>query len=347
MKPKIALIVDTDNWAFYNRAVVLKEKLSEYFDFTIIPYVTALDENLLQLILLVENYDLVHFFWRGVLFFLNEENIVFQRNNIDVNKLVCERFSKVVKTTCVPDHAFLEGEFCEENKKALDFVDDYYVMSKKLLKIYNKLGCKRPYGTIMGGANTDLFKPNNLERFDNLNNRKIIIGWTGNSKWGESGGKEDIKGVRTIIIPAIEQLQNEGYNIELKLADRNERFIPIEEMKDFYNSIDIYICASKEEGGPNTVLEAMCCGVPVISTNVGVVSEVFGKKQSEFLMEERSIEILKEKIKELIKDKNKFKEISLENMKEIEKYSYDEIAKQFKQFFEHNLKKRGNKDGKE
>ena len=31
MKPKIALITDTDNWAFYNRAVVLSEKLKDYY----------------------------------------------------------------------------------------------------------------------------------------------------------------------------------------------------------------------------------------------------------------------------------------------------------------------------
>lgn len=344
MKPKIALVVDTDNWAFYNRSVIIKEKLKNDFDITIIPYVTALQENLLQLILLVQDYDLVHFFWRGILFFLNDDNIVFKRNDINVNDFVQEKFLKVIKTTCVPDHAFLDGEFAEENKKVLDFVDDYYVMSKKLFKIYSELGCKKPYGTIMGGANTDLFKPQNLERFDNLEDRKIIIGWTGNSKWGDEDGKldKDIKGVRTILIPAVEQLKNEGYNVELKLADRNVRHIPIEEMKDFYNSIDIYVCASKEEGGPNTVLEAMCCGVPIISTNVGVVSEVFGKKQFEFLIEERSIETLKEKIINLISNKNKFKELSNENMGEIQKYSYDEIVKQFKRFFESNLRKRGN-----
>ena len=154
MKPKIALVVDTDNWAFYNRAVIIKEKLSDYFDFKIIPYVTALQENLLQLILLVQDYDLVHFFWRGVLFFLNDNNVVFKRNEIDVERLINEKFSKVIKTTCVPDHALLDEQYIEDSKRVLNFVDDYYVMSEKLLKIYNALDCRKPYGTIMGGANT-------------------------------------------------------------------------------------------------------------------------------------------------------------------------------------------------
>lgn len=343
MKPKIALVVDTDNWAFYNRAVILKDRLSEYFDFKIIPFATALQENLLQLILLIQDCDLVHFFWRGVLFFLTNENIVFKRNEIDIDEFIKEKFTNIVKTTCVPDHSLLDEENIENSKKVLNFVDDYYVMSDKLFKIYNELGCKKPYGVITGGANTKLFKPQNLERFDDMENRKIVVGWSGNSKWGKTDGQkdEDIKGVDTILNPAIEQLKAEGYNIELKLADRNVKYIPIEEMKDFYNSIDIYICASKEEGGPNTVLESMCCGIPIISTNVGVVQEVLGKKQSDFILNDRTIEGFKEKIKYLIKNKEMFKELSDENLEEIEKYSYDIIAKQFKEFFEKNLQKRG------
>ena len=52
-----------------------------------------------------------------------------------------------------------------------------------------------------------------------------------------------------------------------------------EDMPEYYNGIDIYVCTSRTEGTPNTVLEAMACGVPVISTDVGIVPEVFGEKQ--------------------------------------------------------------------
>ncbi len=344
MKPKIALISDTDNWAFYNRAVFLKERLSEYFDFTIIPTTTALHDNVLQTILLVQDCDLVHFFWRGLLFSLSNDNIVFKRNNIDVNEFIKEKFTNIIKTTCVPDHALLDDENIENSKRVLNLVDNYYVMSEKLLNIYNNLGCKKPYGVIRGGANTDLFTPENLDRFDNIENRKIIIGWSGNSKWGNWDGKgngEDVKGVDTILIPAVQQLKQEGYNIELKLADRSIKFTPIDEMKEFYNSIDLYVCVSSQEGGPNTILESMCCGVPIISTNVGFVKEVLGERQSNFIIKKIIIDNVKNKIKKLINNKKIFKELSDENLKEINKYSYDVIAKQFKEFFEKELEKRG------
>lgn len=342
MKPKIALIVDTDNWAFYNRASAISKRLDEYYDFKIIPATTALQENVMQVILLVQDCDLVHFFWRGLLFSLDNENIVFKRNKIDVNEFINEKFSKIVKTTCIPDHSLLDCENIEKTKKVLNLVDGYYTMSKRLFKIYEDLGCKKPQRTIIGGVENNYFKPTNLERFDieNLGKRKIVIGWSGNSKWGDwNENHRDLKGVHTIIKPAIEELQKEGYNVELKLADRSKSFIPIDKMQDFYNSIDIYVCASETEGGPNPILETLCCGVPIISTDVGYVPDVLGEKQRDFILKERSKEELKEKIKKLINNKKVFRELSIENLRQAEKYTYDVIANEFREFFDYNLKK--------
>lgn len=342
MKQKIALIVDTDNWAFYNRAINLSEKLKEEYEFKIIPATTALRENVLQTILLVQDCDLVHFFWRGLLFSLDNENIVFKRNQIDVNRFIEEKFTNIIKTTCVPDHALLDEENIEKSKKVLNMVDGYYTMSGKLFDIYQKLDCKKPQRVIIGGVEEKYFPAENLERFEieNLENRKIVIGWSGNSKWGDWDKHVDLKGVHTIIKPAIEELQKEGYQIELSLADRSERLIPIEEMKDFYKQIDIYVCASETEGGPNPILEAMCCGVPIISTDVGYVSDVLGLKQKDFILKERTKKALKENIKKLLVNKEKFKELSEENIRESKKCTYDVIARQFKEFFDYNLKRR-------
>ena len=344
MKPKIALIVDTDSWAFYNRSIILSEKLKEYFEFKIIPATTALNDNVLQTILLVQDCDLVHFFWRGLLFSLENENVVFKRNEIDVNSFLEEKFTKMVKTTCVPDHSLLDEEYIEKTKKALNLVDGYYTMSGKLFEIYQNLDCKKPQRVILGGVEPTLFPAKNLERFEtnNLENRSIILGWNGNSQWGSWDKFNDFKGVHTIIKPAVEELKEEGYPVELLLADRSQKNIPIEEMKDFYNAIDIYICASKTEGGPNQVLESMCSGVPIISTDVGYVCDVLGQKQKEFVLQERTKEALKEKIKDLLNNKQKFKELSEENINESKKYYYDVIAMQFKEFFDFNLKRGDN-----
>lgn len=340
-KPKIALIVDVYNWAFYNRAIILKEKLSEFYNIKIIPADTALENNILQLILMLQDYDLVHFFWRRILFNLDNEYYIFKRNDINVEEFIKDKFLKIAKTTCIPDHLLLDEENIEKSKKAINFTDNYYVISKKLYNLYSKLeGFKKPYDTIIyNGVEIEKFKPQNLERFQNRENKKLTIGWSGNSKWGGEG-YEDIKGARTILIPAVEELKKEGYDIELKLADSSVKLIPHDEMPEYYNQLDLYVCVSKTEGGPNPIMESMSCGIPIISTDVAFVRDIFGEKQQEYILEERSIKCLKEKIKKIYNNQNILNELSKENMGQVQQYDYDNLKWEFKKFFDDTLKKK-------
>ena len=41
------------------------------------------------------------------------------------------------------------------------------------------------------------------------------------------------------------------------------------EICDLYHALDLYIVASREEGGPRAVLESMAAGIPLVSTRVG------------------------------------------------------------------------------
>ena len=136
----------------------------------------------------------------------------------------------------------------------------------------------------------------------------------------------------------LEELIEEGYPIELKFADRKEGYIPHEKMPEYYNSIDLYICASKNEGTPNPVLESMASGVPVVSTNVGIVRDAFGIKQKEFILKERTKKELKDKLIILLNNKQFFKQLSEENLEQINEWTWEKKCNQFKEFFKANLK---------
>ena len=82
----------------------------------------------------------------------------------------------------------------------------------------------------------------------------------------------------------------------------------------------------------------MACGVPIISTNVGIVSEALGKKQQEYILEERTKECMKEKIIKLIHEKDKIIELSNENLKQIGSWEWKIITQKFDSFFEDVLK---------
>jgi len=49
---------------------------------------------------------------------------------------------------------------------------------------------------------------------------------------------------------------------------------PREELPLWINACDIFVLASLNEGNPTVMFEALGCGIPFISTNVGGVSEI-------------------------------------------------------------------------
>lgn len=341
-RKKIAVVYDVDGWAFHNISKEIKKNLSKFYDIDIIPK-SVFNHNVIRLMFLAKKYDLVHVLWRGMFSEIDGE---FSKEYIKSLGLTKEEFIKkfVEKaniTTSVYDHSFLNEEAFWITEAFLKYTKGYTVSSKKLKDIYDNLKIeKKPTMEITDGVNLSKFIPQNLDRFliNNIQNRVINIGWVGNSKFEDSENDNDLKGVRKIIIPVIEELKKEGYNVERKFADRNEGYIPHDKMPDYYNSIDLYVCASKEEGTPNPVLESMASGVPVISTNVGIVSEAFGEKQKDYIIE-RTKEDLKEKIIDLLNNKEKFEILSKENLDQIKNWSWEKKCEQFKEFFDESIKK--------
>ena len=47
-----------------------------------------------------------------------------------------------------------------------------------------------------------------------------------------------------------------------------------EDMPQLYSMLDLYVVCSRLEGGPITILEALACEVPVVSTDVGIVRDM-------------------------------------------------------------------------
>lgn len=336
-KPKIAIIIDKEGWAYDNIAKQIKKYLSDIYEIEIIP-MEIFGDNVVKLILFGTDYDLMLFLWRGIISWLDSD---FARYYIDRLGMEYDEFmDKYVKqkniVTGVYDHLFIESE-TERTEFILNNVKNYFVSSGKLKNIYDQFD-KKPSLEISDGVDLELFKMKNLNRYKKISeNNSIRIGWTGNSKFSDEND-DDLKGVNKVIRPAIEELKQEGYNIELKIVDRNVKQIPHDQMPDYYNDIDIYVCASRTEGTPNPILEAMACGVPVISTDVGIVLEVIGERQKEFIID-RNKESLKEKIKEMINNKGILEKLSDENLKQIKQWSWKNKVELFKKFIEDNLNK--------
>jgi len=134
----------------------------------------------------------------------------------------------------------------------------------------NNLSLYREYQSLLdvpvfytpNGVDTTFYSPAS----DQEQNSRLRIGWAGSL----TNVGPDERGYYDLIVPAVTSVEG----VELVVAAREEKWRGPEEMREFYRSLDAYLCASRREGTPNPCLEAAACGVPLLTTRVGNMPEL-------------------------------------------------------------------------
>jgi glycosyltransferase involved in cell wall biosynthesis len=142
------------------------------------------------------------------------------------------------------------------------------------------------------GVDTEFFRPATPPR-PREERSTLRVGWAGSLT---NHGSEH-RGVHQFIAPAVAAVPG----AELCLAVREEKWRNQEEMLEFYQSLDVYVCASRSEGTPNPCLEAAACGLPVITTRVGNMPELIRDGENGFFAE-RDVADIAEKLRRLCAD---------------------------------------------
>ncbi|HLK31066.1 MAG TPA: glycosyltransferase [Puia sp.] len=111
--------------------------------------------------------------------------------------------------------------------------------------------------------------------------------------------------------------------------------ISYDEVAKQMQTADAFILFSKTENMPCVILESLCCGLPVISTNVGGIPEVVNESNG-ILIESANEDALKEAIRIMVKDYHQYNRAAI-SKNAIQKFSYEEIGKQISQLYQQVL----------
>ena len=90
---------------------------------------------------------------------------------------------------------------------------------------------------------------------------------------------------------------------------------------------DAFILFSKHENFPCVVIEALCCGLPVVASNVGGIPEAVDETNG-VLVEPDNISVLQNAIVTVMHSLTKYNRENISG-NAISKYNYQVIAKQF------------------
>ncbi len=108
------------------------------------------------------------------------------------------------------------------------------------------------------------------------------------------------------------------------------------QLSELYSLADVFILFSNKENMPCVIAESLCCGTPVISTNVGGISEVISD-QNGILVEKANKEQLYEAIISVMLKKNNFDSQKIAE-KAIQLFSSESIGTCLSQLYRKCLK---------
>ncbi|MGB9914856.1 MAG: glycosyltransferase family 4 protein [Candidatus Bathyarchaeales archaeon] len=182
---------------------------------------------------------------------------------------------------------------CVIGREALKAADKVVVVSRATRNYILSLGADpKKINVLHNGVDVDHFKPLNGVR--DAMRRKLgiskaasvvltvrrIVYKNGVDTLIESAEKAIQKNPRLVFLvvgkgPDFEKVKEKIAQLGLQENFRLAGFVSDDDLPCYYNAADFFVLPSKSgEGLPLVALEAMACGLPVIATNVGGISEI-------------------------------------------------------------------------
>jgi glycosyltransferase involved in cell wall biosynthesis len=185
---------------------------------------------------------------------------------------------------------------------------------------------KRQVTAVANGLDTTIFKTFNKEfarKVFNLPTDKKIALFVADSLSNRRKGFD-------LLVGALQKLENKKDILLVAIGnvptdDRQENVKYIGSINDervmalAYSAVDVFILPSREDNLPNTMIEALSCGTPIIGFPIGGIKETIQNEFNGYLCPELSVDALKNTIEIF------FKNSCLFNSEEISADAHDKF----------------------
>jgi glycosyltransferase involved in cell wall biosynthesis len=101
------------------------------------------------------------------------------------------------------------------------------------------------------------------------------------------------------------------------------------EMVDYYNCLDLYIIASRVEGGPESLAESWACGVPLVSTKMGMPADVIVDGANGMLAEVEDVDGLVMASEKILSDKIFRDKLAARALEDVKNLGWDKLAVEY------------------
>jgi len=192
----------------------------------------------------------------------------------------------------------------------------------------------------------DVFKPIDKKTARNILNLaedKILI------LFGGLGATSDKRKGLQFLIPAIEKITANNKGIEICVFGASKPKNPVElncninylglindyiTLAIIYSAVDVFVAPSIQDNLPNTVIESLACGTPVVSFNIGGNPDMIDHKLNGYLSSPFDVHDLELGIRWVIEDRTRLRELSRNARKKAEKiFNKDIVASKYIKLF--------------
>ena len=185
------------------------------------------------------------------------------------------------------------GEF-----KARDEITDVYNVPSLKTKEFIESFTKKHIEYIPNWIDLDKFQPLDKEvcrKELGLSNDKIIIGSFQRDTEGSDLKKPKLSKGPDRFCDFVENVFSKGFDVHVLLGGWRRQYVmnrldkagisytyyemaDAEKLNKMYCSLSLYVVASRNEGGPAAIAECSALKVPIISSDVGIASEILNEK---------------------------------------------------------------------